>query len=287
MAPAGLMVYATVNARPSAVYAALTEREALAAWFAERVDPQPGAGRLRIDGRFTPGWASGSVRTVHAKPGQRLVLCWEAGPGSPLGIDLVAVPSGRTVVRFVQSSPPRRGPDDPSALDFWCLAVGNLANHLEGRRIVRHDFARPRRGMAQAETVLAVPARRVYAALTVPAELERWIAATAVVSPIVGGRYDFGWGDDVGPRSIVDLEPARSLTYTWRERGHRDSLVRWTLRSAGGGTSVRVQHELAGRPAERHQIGWENFLIDLQRMLEVEGDWQRSVWQDEPVGAEA
>ncbi|MEU4819524.1 SRPBCC family protein [Micromonospora aurantiaca] len=284
MAPARLMVSTTVNARRSAVYAALTDHEALASWFAERVETQPDAGCFRTDGSFTPRWASGALRTIDAQPGRRLALCWEAGAGSPVEIELVSVPTGRTGVRFVQWSPPGGGPDDPSALDFWCLAAGNLANHLEGRPVVRHDFARPRRGTARAEATLAVPARRVYAALTVPAELERWIAATAVVSPRVGGRYDFGWGDDLGPRSIVDLEPSRSLAYTWRERGHRDSVVRWTLRPCGRGTTVRVQHDLGGRPADRHQIGWENFLIDLQRMLASGQDWQRSVWQDEPVG---
>jgi uncharacterized protein YndB with AHSA1/START domain len=199
---------------------------------------------------------------------------------SLVSFDLAPAPTGRTRVSITQWRPPDSGPDDASALDFWCLSAGNLANYVEGRdAVVRHDFATPAHDRAGAETLVRAPARSVFAALIVPSELEQWIAATAVVSSRVGGRYDFGWGDDRGPGVIVDLVAGRRLAYTWRDAGHCDSVVRWTLSPVPGGTRVRVEHDLTGRAADRHQIGWENFLIDLQRMLETDGDWHRTVWQ--------
>jgi hypothetical protein len=44
----------------------------------------------------------------------------------------------------------------------------------------------------------------------------------AAVEPRVGGRYDFGW--DHGPVKILELEPGRTLAYSWR---HSESCGPW------------------------------------------------------------
>jgi len=279
-----LIVRTTVAADGGVVYAALTREEALTKWFAERAQVRIASGRFSFGGRYTPHWVAGPYLVINAERNRRIVLGSCLLRDLVITVDLTAGPDGRTALSIMQWRPPPVGPDDASAMDFWCLSAGNLANFVEGRDVVRHDFAAPAHDLAHAETTIRASPRTVFAALVRPVRLEQWIAATAHVQPRVGGAYTFGWGQDDGPMKIIDIVPGRLLAHDWRDAGHPDSVVRWTLASAPGGTLVRVDHDLSGRSAERHQIGWENFLIDLQRMLETGGDWHRTVWQQEEPG---
>ncbi len=277
-----LVVRTTVDAAPCAVYAALTDPGALTAWFAEHADVRLSARRFAFWGRYTPQTEPGRQRLLLAETDRRLAFGWLLDETEGVvDITMRASDRNRTALSITQWGPPSWPADRASALDFWCLSAGNLANHVEGRdALVRHDFASPAQGRASAEIIIRASANRVFSALVVPAQLDKWIAASAAVSSRIGGRYDFGWGGDQGPERIVELTPARTLAYTWREAGRPETVVRWTLTPEAGGTRIVVGHDgFDGRTVDGYQIGWENFLIDLQRMLESGDDWHRTVWQ--------
>jgi uncharacterized protein YndB with AHSA1/START domain len=95
---------------------------------------------------------------------------------------------------------------------------------------------------------------RIFRALTLPEELERWFAEHAEVAPHVGGDYRFYGKATLGnpgaaeaTQKISAYEPGSKLAYRWTVLGAA-SEVTLTLHpgSAEGRTRVHVAHEIAG-----------------------------------------
>jgi uncharacterized protein YndB with AHSA1/START domain len=106
----------------------------------------------------------------------------------------------------------------------------------------------------------------VYAALTTPASMRRWMADEADVD-LAGGRYEF-WGPTVpggerGGQRLVAAEPGRTLRFGWR-LGGLDTDVRIDLDGDGGGCRLLLRH--AGvRPregAEPSVRDWWHLVVD-------------------------
>ena len=119
------------------------------------------------------------------------------------------------------------------------------------------------------ERQLAHPPEKIWRALTQPHLIAEWLM-TSDFAPIVGHRFDFraDWGS-VGCE-VLEVEPNRTLSYTWAAMG-LDSVVTWTLTPAGSGTLLRM--EQAGFRADQEQAfqgakyGWAKFLAALETVL--------------------
>jgi uncharacterized protein YndB with AHSA1/START domain len=118
---------------------------------------------------------------------------------------------------------------------------------------------------------IAAPIGKVWAALTDPQAIDRWMYDNTVqVDLRVGGRYTLFGGETMGAFTLV--EQPYVLEYSWRQNGWRkewaDSLVRWELKAGGEGTFVRLVHSQFPNEEERdsHDEGWDSYW--LQPMAE-------------------
>jgi len=114
------------------------------------------------------------------------------------------------------------------------------------------------------------PIERVWAFLTDPKFLSRWLA-DGVVADHVGGEVRFEMGAD---GRVTAYEPPHLLEYTWNEpnlsRGPIfDTLVRWELANAGNRVRLTLTHKrLSELEAIHHSAGWHTFLDRLSASVD-------------------
>jgi len=110
---------------------------------------------------------------------------------------------------------------------------------------------------------------KIWRALTQPHLIAEWLMQNDF-KPVVGHRFDFSaeWGS-VGCE-VLEIEPNRSLSYTWAVYG-LESVVTWTLTPTPAGTYLRM--EQAGFRADQQQafqgakFGWQKFFANLEQVL--------------------
>jgi uncharacterized protein YndB with AHSA1/START domain len=144
------------------------------------------------------------------------------------------------------------------------------------------------------EIDIAVPAERIFRALTDSAELMRWF--TDASCPVKfwkmdarkGGVYSYatekgnftinGVSEFECHGQILEFDPPRLLVYTWIGNWHLDknrpTIVRWELTTAGPGTHVKVTHSgLAQEQAARddYRGGWPGVVEKLKAFAEESG----------------
>jgi len=114
------------------------------------------------------------------------------------------------------------------------------------------------------ERWLDSPPMKVWAALTEPELLARWLGDTDI-DPKVGGRYTIQWSSPM-TGTITMFEPERVLEYTWFEKSVNlpASRVRWELSPAQGGCRLVLTHRSV-KDADRGEAmgflgGWEQLL---------------------------
>ncbi|HEY7131386.1 MAG TPA: SRPBCC domain-containing protein [Candidatus Limnocylindrales bacterium] len=130
---------------------------------------------------------------------------------------------------------------------------------------------------------LHVAPDRVWAALTVPAEISGWFGAAASFEPEIGtdGWFDFGADGRFACR-IEAVDPGRYLAWRWAEEpgasvdGSPGSLVEWWLEPGRkGGTRLRMRESGLRTPrnVEMNTHGWFEELAELREHLATE-PWQ-------------
>jgi uncharacterized protein YndB with AHSA1/START domain len=271
---------ASIGAPPETVYAALTGAAALETWLAEQAEVSMDQGRFEFWGRYTPEGERGRQRLISFEPDKALSFAWLLhGTETTVGIVLEPAGSG-TLLSLTHSGVPARSGAEYWVRDLLMLSLANLASFCEGRDIgPRCDFTVRRDGEARASVDISASPAEVFASLIEPAQLNRWIAAQAEVDPRVGGRYDFGW--DHGPVKILELEPEKTLAYSWRHpwedaEGPQSTVVRWELDGSQGHTHLTIVHSGFGPDpsADGYTLGWIEFLASLKRMHEVGAGWK-------------
>lgn len=135
-----------------------------------------------------------------------------------------------------------------------------------------------RRPEIRHELTIPAPPERVWAALTDPAALARWLLPNDFV-PELGRRFRF-WSPslDAWPREVrcqvVALEPPTRLAFTWQDGSHRlPTLVTCTLEAVPAGTRLCLEHtgfDAAVRDAARHQLQRHWSLLPLLLQIEVD-----------------
>jgi len=113
------------------------------------------------------------------------------------------------------------------------------------------------------------PPEKIWRALTQPHLIEAWLMKNDF-KPVVGHRFDFraDWGS-VGCQ-VLEVEPSRTLSYTWEAYG-LESVVTWTLTPSDTGTHLRMEQS-GFRPDQQQayqgaRSGWSRFLAALERLL--------------------
>lgn len=116
-------------------------------------------------------------------------------------------------------------------------------------------------------------AAEVWAALTEPASVARWLAHTERIEARKGGAYDLRFTDDQATRMngrVRALEPGRLLELEWNYPGEPVSVVRFELHEEPDGVRLVVDHrglERALSTAYGH--GWS---MHLERLRGALGD---------------
>jgi uncharacterized protein YndB with AHSA1/START domain len=126
---------------------------------------------------------------------------------------------------------------------------------------------------------IAVPPKRVFAALTQPKQLTRWFVEKAEIQLREGGEFRLSWGRGAEMKGKVKAYTAPSkLVVAWHDKmqGGKafDTVARFRIRKKGRGTSLTVTHEgfrngkswiwLYGAI----QSGWAYYLLNLKSVLE-------------------
>lgn len=119
------------------------------------------------------------------------------------------------------------------------------------------------------EREIAHPAERIWRVLTQPHLIAEWLMANDF-APVVGHRFGLKaeWGELAC--EVLEVEPQRTLAYTWTGLG-LDSVVTWTLTPSATGTHLRMvqtgflpEQKLAHHGA---RAGWPRFLDRLEAVL--------------------
>jgi len=119
------------------------------------------------------------------------------------------------------------------------------------------------------EREIAYPPEKIWRALTQPHLIEEWLMKSDF-APVVGHQFDFrgDWGSV--DCEVLEVEPNRSLSYTWAAMG-LESVVTWTLTPSSAGTRLRM--EQTGFRADQEQayqgakFGWAKFFKSLEQVL--------------------
>jgi uncharacterized protein YndB with AHSA1/START domain len=119
------------------------------------------------------------------------------------------------------------------------------------------------------EREFAHPPEKIWRALTQPHLIEAWLMKNDFV-PALKHRFKLSadWGSV--DCEVLEIEPNRSLAYTWAAMG-LDSVVTWTLTPAGAGTHLKVEQTgfQPGQDAAYNgaKYGWNKFTTALDEVL--------------------
>lgn len=121
------------------------------------------------------------------------------------------------------------------------------------------------------EVEIAAPQATVFALLTDPEKILRWMGTEATVEPRVDGLYLVNvTGKDIAQGRFTEVIPVHRLAYSFGWRGHDkmppgSSLIEIDLIEREGGTLLRMTH--SGLPdaavCASHERGWTHYLARL------------------------
>jgi uncharacterized protein YndB with AHSA1/START domain len=120
------------------------------------------------------------------------------------------------------------------------------------------------------ETHIAAPPATVFAFLTDPEKILRWMGSDATMEPHPGGLYLLKVSGRAARGSFREVVPVHRLAYSFGWDGDADvppgsGLVEIDLIDQGGGTLVRFTHSGLPNAAQQasHGKGWAHYLSRL------------------------
>ncbi len=115
---------------------------------------------------------------------------------------------------------------------------------------------------------LDAPVTEVWAALTEPDSISRWLARPGAVELAEGGPFELHTAAGAATRihgRVRAVEPERVLELDWHPVGQEPSVVRFELTPAGPGTTLVLDHRrLDERVCMAYARTWERRLDDLE-----------------------
>ena len=124
----------------------------------------------------------------------------------------------------------------------------------------------------QREIQIAAPPATVFAFLTDPDKIVRWMGTEASMEPHPGGIYLLNVnGKDIARGHFTEVIPVHRLAYSFGWEGNDNvppgsSLIEIDLLDREGGTLLRMTHSGLPDATERanHEKGWTYFLERLE-----------------------
>jgi uncharacterized protein YndB with AHSA1/START domain len=119
------------------------------------------------------------------------------------------------------------------------------------------------------EREMPFPAERIWRALTQPHLIAEWLLQSDF-APVVGHAFRFtqDWGS-IDCR-VTEVEPEKSLAYTWAAFG-LESTVTWTLTPSALGTRLRMEQVGFRRDQEAAYRGaraaWTGYFRQLEAVV--------------------
>ncbi len=127
------------------------------------------------------------------------------------------------------------------------------------------------RFIVRREVQIAAPQATVFAFLTDPEKILRWMGTEATVEPHLDGLYLVNvTGEDTVQGRFTEVIPVHRLAYSFGWQGHDkmppgSSLIEIDLLERDGGTLLRMTH--SGLPdaeiCAAHEQGWAHYLARL------------------------
>ncbi|WP_062430464.1 SRPBCC family protein [Herbidospora daliensis] len=267
-----------IQAPLKTVFHALTDPAELRVWFAEHAEVDL-PNRYDFWGRHTLEGDAPHQRVLEASD-EHIKFAWTLdGTETTTEIRLTET-DGETLVAVYQSHFDRNllfsGSTSPLvALEtFWALALGNLADHVEGRTLGPKVDYTAKVGEFSATLTVDAPADRVRTALTDSEQATAWFGYPIGIEPEVGGRFAMGGLEAAGDHAarFVSLD-ATSATIDWG-----GMVTSWELEGSGGQTTLTFVTSGfdAANPPYAAWGGWLSGLVELRRYLE-QPNW-RSVF---------
>ena len=124
--------------------------------------------------------------------------------------------------------------------------------------------------MVRREVQIAAPPATVFAFLTDPEKIMRWMGTEATLEPHPGGLYLLNVNGMVARGEFTEVVPVHRLAYTfgWEARENvppGSGLIEIDLIEEGDGTLLRMTH--SGLPSAEecasHEKGWTHYLARL------------------------
>jgi activator of HSP90 ATPase len=116
---------------------------------------------------------------------------------------------------------------------------------------------------------ISAPIEKVWMALTVPLEIEKWGAGPARMDGNEGTKFSL-WGGDIYGTNI-EVETYKKLVQEWYGgKWEEPSILTIKLHKDGAGTKVEIVHEnVPDKEYEDIQKGWEDYYMGpLKKYLE-------------------
>ena len=164
---------------------------------------------------------------------------------------------------------------------FWCLAIANLVDHVEGRPLTAQVDLTSEDLAAAVE--IEAPAAAIFESLVDGEQVTRWFGFPFEIEPRDGGRYVMGsFEQPHHTAQIVGFEQDRKLVVDW---GGGIGLSTWELEESGGATRLTMVSSgfAAGKPPYAGWLGNVSGLAELRRYHEV-ANWQ-PIWIQEGAPA--
>ncbi len=269
-----------IAASPEEVFLALTDSEILKTWFAEHALVNPGENQYAFWGKFTPeapDKQGGTHTLLSYDPCRQIKYDWHVkGTDTTVEIALSPHQTG-TLVSLLHDNVPEWQPGEYTIWDFWRVSLENLRCWVERKTIGGLcDFSTAMRGEVQLSIEIDAAPEEVFSAISDPEQLDRYISRGAKVDLKVGGDYSFGW-DGGGPMKVLDVEPSKKLSYSWRYEGEPDTVVTWELEGSESRTRLTLVHSGFAPDTDDagYRIGWTAYLNAIKSMSERGPNWQR------------
>ncbi len=269
-----------ISASPEEVFEALTNAGSLKTWFAEEALVNPDENIYSFWGKYTPELPdqdSGTHTMLSYEPHRYLKFDWKVkGADTTVEITLSPHQTG-TLLSLMHHDVPSWKLGDYSIEDFWRTSLENLRCWVERKTVGAFcDFSQKRTGDIQLSIEISASPEKVFESLSDPDQMERYIANDAKVDLQVGGAYSFGWGS-MGPHKILEVEPAKKLSYSWADKDDPSMVVTWALEGSENRTRLTLIHSGFAEDDINigYSAGWTAYMNAMKSMVERGPSWER------------